>query len=66
MGHCWYINNLCWNIAHVLLLGQEDYDGLRPLSYPDTDVAVICLPINRRNAFENVSYKVRIVENYLS
>lgn len=34
--------------------GQEDYARLRPLSYPDTDVAVICYAANLRSSFTNV------------
>ncbi len=34
--------------------GQEDYNRLRPLSYPDTDVVVICFAVDRRGSFENV------------
>ncbi|KAG1047361.1 hypothetical protein G6F46_009755 [Rhizopus delemar] len=34
--------------------GQEDYDRLRPLSYPETDVILICFAINLRTSFTNV------------
>ncbi|KAF9578067.1 hypothetical protein BGW38_006349, partial [Lunasporangiospora selenospora] len=34
--------------------GQEDYDRLRPLAYPDTDVILICFAIDNRDSFENV------------
>ncbi|KAL9981519.1 hypothetical protein ACROYT_G010227 [Oculina patagonica] len=37
--------------------GQEDYDRLRPLSYPQTDVFVVCFDVANRNSFENVTEK---------
>lgn len=37
--------------------GQEDYELLRPLSYPNTDVLLICFAINNRDSFENVTEK---------
>lgn len=37
--------------------GQEDYDRLRPLSYPQTDVFLLCFSIVSPNSFENVTTK---------
>lgn len=37
--------------------GQEDYDRLRPLSYPQTDVFLICFSIASPASFENVREK---------
>jgi Ras-related C3 botulinum toxin substrate 1 len=37
--------------------GQEDYDRLRPLSYPQTDVFLICFSVVSPSSFENVSSK---------
>ena len=37
--------------------GQEDYDRLRPLSYPQTDVFLICFSIVNPVSFENVRNK---------
>lgn len=37
--------------------GQEDYDRLRPLSYPDTDVIVLCFAVDNRKSFDNIHDK---------
>jgi len=37
--------------------GQEDYDRLRPLSYPNTDVFLICFSIVNPASFNNVKTK---------
>lgn len=37
--------------------GQEDYDRLRPLSYPQTDVFLICYSVASPSSFENVTSK---------
>lgn len=46
------INLGLWDTA-----GQEDYDRLRPLSYPQTDVFLICFSIISNASFENVKAK---------
>ena len=40
------------------ILGQEDYDRLRPLSYPQTDVFLVCFSVVSPSSFENVREKV--------
>ncbi|CAF2477276.1 unnamed protein product [Rotaria sp. Silwood2] len=40
-----------------LILGQEDYDRLRLLSYPQTDIFLVCLNIALPSSFENVRAK---------
>jgi cell division control protein 42 len=37
--------------------GQEDYDRLRPLSYPQTDVFLVCFSVSSPASFENVKEK---------
>ena len=38
-------------------LGQEDYDRLRPLNFPKTDVFLICFCVGDPDYFENVKEK---------
>lgn len=37
--------------------GQEDYDRLRPLSYPDTDVILMCFSIDAPDSLDNIPEK---------
>ncbi|KAK9460249.1 small GTPase superfamily [Lipomyces oligophaga] len=37
--------------------GQEDYDRLRPLSYPDANVILICFSIDSPDSLDNVQEK---------
>ncbi|ODV58290.1 Rho family GTPase RHO1 [Ascoidea rubescens DSM 1968] len=37
--------------------GQEDYDRLRPLSYPDSNVILICFAIDLPDSLDNVQEK---------
>ena len=50
-------------LCHMMLCtflptGQEDYDRLRPLSYPQTDVFLVCFSVVSPASFENVKEKV--------
>jgi Ras homolog gene family, member A len=44
--------------------GQEEYDRLRPLSYPETDVILICFAIDSHASLENVTDKVVAASSY--
>ena len=46
------INLSLWDTA-----GQEDYDRLRPLSYPQTDVFLVAFSLVNPASFENVKAK---------
>jgi cell division control protein 42 len=37
--------------------GQEDYDRLRPLSYPNTDVFLVCFSVVSPSSLDNVKQK---------
>ena len=45
------------NLALLDTAGQEDYDRLRPLSYPSTDVFLVCYSVIASSSFENVEGK---------
>ena len=45
--------------------GQEDYDTIRPLSYRETDLVLLCYTINNKRNLENVSTKwLAEIKNY--
>ncbi len=52
MGHLRTLELAIWDTA-----GQEDYERLRPLSYPDTDVLLLCFSIDSPDSLENVESK---------
>lgn len=37
--------------------GQEEYDRLRPLSYCETDVVIICFGVDMKDSLENIDTK---------
>lgn len=40
------------------MTGQEDYDRLRTLSYPDSDVVIIAFSVDIRESLDNITVKV--------
>ena len=40
--------------------GQEGYDHLRPISYPETKVFVICFALDNADSLSNVEQKVSV------
>ncbi|KAK7866083.1 hypothetical protein R5R35_013580 [Gryllus longicercus] len=45
-------NMTLWDTA-----GQEDYERLRPLSYPNTDCFLLCYSVASRSSYENIVSK---------
>mmetsp|Transcript_23840 Transcript_23840/g.32546 ORF Transcript_23840/g.32546 Transcript_23840/m.32546 type:complete len:271 (+) Transcript_23840:244-1056(+) len=37
--------------------GQEDYDRLRPLSYPDSDIVLMCFSTTSKNSYDSILEK---------
>ena len=57
-----YNANVMWKQKTISMglwdtAGQEDYDRLRPLSYPDTDVFIVCYSIVNPSSYTNVKSK---------
>uniref|UniRef100_A0A646QHU4 RasRelC3 n=1 Tax=Hemiscolopendra marginata TaxID=943146 RepID=A0A646QHU4_9MYRI len=46
------VNMTLWDTA-----GQEDYERLRPLSYPNTDVFLLCYSVDNLNSYDNILSK---------
>jgi Ras-related C3 botulinum toxin substrate 1 len=46
------VNLGLWDTA-----GEEDYDRLRPLSYPDTSVFLLCYSVSNRAQWEHIKTK---------
>lgn len=57
-----YSENMCLNGRFVSLnlwdtAGQEDYDRLRPLSYPQTDIFLACFSLISPISFDHIEHK---------
>jgi small GTP-binding protein len=49
------IEGVCYNLNLWDTAGQEEYDKLRHLSYPETDVFIVCFSLVDSDSFQNVS-----------
>jgi Ras homolog gene family, member A len=48
-----FVEVALWDTA-----GQEDYDRIRPLSYPDAHALIICFAISNPDSLQNIGEKV--------
>lgn len=51
------VDNKAVNLGLWDTAGQEDYDRLRPLSYPQTDVFILCYSVIATSSLKNVTLK---------
>ena len=51
------VKNKVIKLALFDTAGQEDYDQFRTLSYPGTDIFLLCFSIDNRTSFENITNK---------
>jgi cell division control protein 42 len=56
-AHVYRIGDEPYTLGLFDTAGQEDYDRLRPLSYPQTDVFLVCFSVTSPASFENVREK---------
>ncbi|CAK8673480.1 ras-related protein Rac1-like isoform X2 [Clavelina lepadiformis] len=51
------LDGLHYNLALWDTAGQEEYDRLRPLSYPGTDIFIVCYSLVHQHSYFNVTEK---------
>ncbi|RNA00483.1 Cell division control [Brachionus plicatilis] len=51
------ISSTPYNLSFFDTAGQEEYDRLRSISYPKTDVFLVCFSVIKPSSFENVRTK---------
>lgn len=49
------IDNVCYNLNLWDTAGQEEYDKLRHLSYPETDIFVVCFSVVDPDSYANIT-----------
>ncbi|KAF0973259.1 hypothetical protein FDP41_008466 [Naegleria fowleri] len=51
------VNNETINFLLMDTAGQEDYDHIRPLSYPDANVFLLCFSVDSPTSLDNIKNK---------
>lgn len=54
------MNGLDFEIGLWDTAGQEDYDRVRPLAYPDANIIMLCFAIDSPDSCDNVQEKVSL------
>ena len=49
--------SLCSNVL-TERIGQEEFDRIRPLSYKDTDIFMLCFAVDNERSIKNITSKV--------
>jgi small GTP-binding protein len=44
-------------LFELIFQGQEEFDAIRPFSYPNTDVFLVCFSVNSKESLSNVKAK---------
>ncbi|XP_025098113.1 ras-related C3 botulinum toxin substrate 1-like isoform X2 [Pomacea canaliculata] len=52
-----HVNGELYELGLWDTAGQEDYDRIRPLSYPGTDVFLLCYSLISPSSYENIKHK---------
>lgn len=72
VAELWDTAGIFYKIKERLILikkkthkGQEDYDRLRTLSYPDSDVILVAFSVDIPESLENITEKVHLVNMYV-
>jgi hypothetical protein len=55
------IQGVLYELALWDTSGQDDYARLRPVSYPDTDVFLVCFSVDNKTSFVNAETKVILI-----
>uniref|UniRef100_A0A6A7G0R5 Cell division control protein 42 homolog n=1 Tax=Hirondellea gigas TaxID=1518452 RepID=A0A6A7G0R5_9CRUS len=57
MKHNQVVDGVTYTLTLWDTAGQEEYEKLRPLSYPNTSVFIVCFSLDSRVSFDNIPRK---------
>lgn len=59
------VDEVAYNLGLWDTAGQEEYDRLRALCYPQTDVFLMCFSVVDKSSFDNIKQRVCIKYYYI-